>query len=169
MPSPKWAKQPRRKDKTVVLTARGWVVKETKELLVSCKQLATRIAKALGVTSVAFQADKLVLTKAGTSVNLTFDKIADFIKKPGNYFVPVASVTVAPTTASKTVGQTQQLTPTVLPANALNKAVTYTTSDATKATVNSSGLVTAVAAGTATITVKTADGNKTATCVVTIT
>jgi len=169
MPSPKWAEQPTRKDKTVVLTARGWVVKETKELVVSCKQLATRIAKALGVTSVTFQADKLVLTKSGTSVNLAFDKITDYVKKPGNYFVSVASVTLAPTTASKTVGQTQQLTPTVLPANAANKSVTYATSDASKATVSASGLVTAVAAGTATITVKTVDGNKTATCVVTIT
>lgn len=83
--------------------------------------------------------------------------------------VPVASVTVAPTTKSLVVAATQQLTPTVLPANATNKAVTYTSSDATKATVSASGLITAVAAGTATITAKTTDGNKTATCVVTVT
>lgn len=83
--------------------------------------------------------------------------------------ISVASVTVAPTTASIVVGATRQLTPTVLPANAANKNVTYQSSDATKATVSGTGLVTAVAAGTANITVKTTDGNKTAVCAVTVT
>lgn len=83
--------------------------------------------------------------------------------------IDVASVTVAPTTSSKTVGQTQQLTPTVLPADASNKAVTYTSATPAVATVNASGLVTAVAVGSAVITVKTADGNKTATHTMTVT
>lgn len=167
MPSPKWAKQPRRKDKTVILTARGWIVNETKELLTSCKQLATRMAKALGITSVAFQPTKLVLTNAGTNVDLAFDKIPDFLKSPSTYF-PVASVSVAPASKTLAVGETQQLTPTVLPASAVNKKVTYTTSDATKATVSATGLVTAVAAGAVSIVVHTVDGNKTATCAVTV-
>lgn len=83
--------------------------------------------------------------------------------------VPVASVTVAPTTASIAVGATRQLTPTVLPANATNKAVTYTSATPATATVSASGLVTGVAAGTVNITVKTTDGNKTAVCAVTVT
>lgn len=83
--------------------------------------------------------------------------------------VAVTGVSVAPTTASIAVGATQQLTPTVAPADAANKSVTYQTSDATKATVSASGLVTAVAEGTANITVKTVDGNKTAVCAVTVT
>lgn len=83
--------------------------------------------------------------------------------------VPVASVSVSPTTATLTsVGATQQLTPTVLPANATNKAVTYSTSAAGVATVSASGLITAVANGTADITVKTTDGAKTAKCAVTV-
>lgn len=83
--------------------------------------------------------------------------------------VPVASVSVSPTTATLTsVGATQQLTPTVLPANATNKAVTYSTSATGVATVSSSGLITAVANGTADITVTTADGAKTAKCAVTV-
>jgi uncharacterized protein YjdB len=65
------------------------------------------------------------------------------------------------------IGQTATLTPAIAPANATNTAVTWSSSDASKATV-SNGLITAVAPGTATITVKTADGNKTATCNVTI-
>ena len=63
--------------------------------------------------------------------------------------------------------RTEKLTATVEPDNATNKNVTWTTSNAAIATVNN-GEVTAKAAGTATITVTTADGNKTATCAVTV-
>lgn len=82
--------------------------------------------------------------------------------------VAVTSVSLSPTTASLNVGGTQQLTPTVLPANATNKSVTYSSNNTAVATVNTSGLITAVANGTATITVATVDGNKISTCVVTV-
>lgn len=83
--------------------------------------------------------------------------------------VAVTGVTVAPTTLNVGVGaNSAALVPTVAPSGASNKGVTYSTSDATKATVNSSGVVHGVAAGTATITVTTVDGAKTATCVVTV-
>ncbi|MCI5620686.1 MAG: Ig-like domain-containing protein [Lachnospiraceae bacterium] len=59
-----------------------------------------------------------------------------------------------------------QLTATVAPANASNKDVTWTTSDANVATVDANGKVTAVANGTCTITVTTADGGFTAICTV---
>lgn len=83
--------------------------------------------------------------------------------------VAVASVTVAPTSKSLVIGATQQLVPTVLPANATNKAVTYTSATPATATVSASGLITAVAVGTVNITVHTTDGNKTAVCAVTVT
>jgi hypothetical protein len=83
--------------------------------------------------------------------------------------VSVTGVTVSPSTASIAVGATQQLTPTVAPANASNNSVTYASSDTEKATVSASGLVTGVAEGSATITVTTVDGEKTATCAVTVT
>lgn len=84
--------------------------------------------------------------------------------------VKVDTITLAPATVSIAVAATQQLTPTVLPAEATNKEVTWTTSDATKATVSSSGLVTGVAAGTATITATAKDGSgKTGTRLVTVT
>ena len=83
--------------------------------------------------------------------------------------VDVTGVTLAPTTASLLVASTQQLTPTVAPANATNKNVTYTTSNSAVATVSASGLITAVSAGNATITVTTQDKAKTATCTVTVT
>ena len=86
-----------------------------------------------------------------------------------NEATPVTGVSVAPTSVTLGVGATQQLTPTVSPSNATNKNVTYSSSANSIATVNTSGIITAVAAGSATITVTTEDGNKTATCAVTVT
>ena len=67
-----------------------------------------------------------------------------------------------------TVGDTQTLTATVTPENATNRNVTWHSSNITIATVNTQGVVTAVAAGTATITVRTVDGGYTATAIVTV-
>lgn len=86
-----------------------------------------------------------------------------------NAETPVTGVSVAPTSVTLGVGATQQLTPTITPSNATNKNVTYSSSANSIATVNTSGIITAVAAGSATITVTTKDGNKTATCAVTVT
>ena len=82
--------------------------------------------------------------------------------------ISVTDVSVSPTLASINVGSTQSLTASVLPTNATNKNVTWSTSDASVATVSTTGLVTGVAAGNATITVTTADQNKTATSVITV-
>lgn len=82
--------------------------------------------------------------------------------------IPVASITLNASTKSLAKGSTFQLTATVLPADATNKTVTWTSSDSTKVSVSSSGLITALKSGTATITAKT-NNNKTATCAVTVT
>ncbi|XUV83561.1 Ig-like domain-containing protein [Enterobacter sp. TMH.L2] len=83
--------------------------------------------------------------------------------------IAVTGVTVSPKTVSIAVGATRQLTANIAPADATNKAVTWSSSDATKATVSNTGLVTGVAAGTATITATTADGAKTDTAAITVT
>jgi surface protein len=77
--------------------------------------------------------------------------------------VPVSSVTVSPTQKELEVGVVQQLTATVLPTQATNKKVTWTSSNPSVAVVSETGQVTAKAAGTARITVTTEDGKKTAT------
>ena len=79
--------------------------------------------------------------------------------------VAVEKVTLDKTTAALTVGDTTTLKATVTPDNATDKTVTWTSSDETVATVKD-GVVTAVKAGTATITAKA--GDKTATCTVTV-
>ncbi len=80
----------------------------------------------------------------------------------------VTGVTLTPTSATVNAGSTRQLAVTVNPSNAANKNVSYSSSNGSVATVNSTGLVTAVSSGTATITVTTQDGNKTAACTITV-
>ncbi len=83
--------------------------------------------------------------------------------------IAVTGVTVNPTSATLAVGGSQQLTATIAPSNAGNQNVSWSSNNSTVATVNTSGLVTATGVGTAIITVTTQDGNKTATCNVTVT
>jgi hypothetical protein len=82
--------------------------------------------------------------------------------------VNVASVSVTPATGSLTVGATQQLKASILPVNATIQTKTWSSSNPAVATVDTSGKVTAVAAGITIITVTTTDGNKTATCTDTV-
>ncbi len=73
------------------------------------------------------------------------------------------------TTATLTVGATETLSATVSPETATDKSVKFTSSDETITTVTPvQGKVTAVKAGTATITATTSN-DKTATCKVTVT
>ncbi|MDR2799164.1 MAG: Ig-like domain-containing protein [Bifidobacteriaceae bacterium] len=64
--------------------------------------------------------------------------------------------------------QTLQLSSTVTPANAYDKAVTYRSSDASIATVDYRGIVTGRSNGSATITVTTNDGGHTDTAQITV-
>jgi uncharacterized protein YjdB len=80
----------------------------------------------------------------------------------------VGSVSLDKSALTLYIGYTVLLTPTVLPAGARNKNVTWSSGDPAVATVTD-GTVTAVAAGTAIITAASVeDGNKTATCNVTV-
>ncbi|HBE9082978.1 TPA: Ig-like domain-containing protein [Serratia fonticola] len=83
--------------------------------------------------------------------------------------IPVTGVILDKTTASVSLGNSLQLTPTIAPASATNKAVTWTSSTPGNVMVTAAGVITGLAVGTSTITVKTSDGAKTATCVVTVT
>ena len=74
--------------------------------------------------------------------------------------VKVSSITVNPSTVKLTSkGQTTQLSVSVLPSNAENKSITWSTSNASVATVSNNGTVTAVANGNATITAAALDGS----------
>jgi uncharacterized protein YjdB len=82
--------------------------------------------------------------------------------------IPVTSVSLNKTSLSLTEGGNETLTATVLPSNATNKNVTWSSSNSAIATVDNNGKVTALAAGTAIITATTQDGGFTATCNITV-
>ena len=101
------------------------------------------------------------LTPSNTAATITY------ATKTTTQSITVTDVTVtgvslkSSTTIEK--GKSETLIPTFTPANATNKNVTWESDNTSVATVEG-GVVTAVAAGTATITVTTKDGDKTATC-----
>ena len=104
------------------------------------------------------------------------DETTDLVESaviPATITVTDATVSVTGVTIDETlsvnIGQTKTPSFTVAPAEATNKTVSFTSSDTSVATVNATtGEVTGVKKGTATITVKTADGNFTDTCTVTV-
>lgn len=83
--------------------------------------------------------------------------------------IPVTSISIQGNTAGK-VGESIQLSASVLPANATNKGVTWQSNDETIATVNTSGMVTLKAVGNVVITAASvSDTNITATRSITVT
>ena len=115
------------------------------------------------------------VTKAGggtvTVTDNQFSMPADNVTITATFTaIPVSSISLSPTSATLVVGgSTQTITPTVSPSNALDKAITWSSSAEGVATVNSSGVVTAVAPGTATITATAHDGSGvTQTCSITV-
>ena len=77
-------------------------------------------------------------------------------------------VGVSPGNATVGIGEPAQLTAIVSPPNATDKRVTWSSSDASVATVDADGLVTGISAGSAVITAITVDGGFTAECAVTV-
>lgn len=122
--------------------------------------------------------------EATTSYKLTVShKYAGDWQKDGNRYyqvcgcgdkrytdtIPVFGVALDKTSMNLTAGSTGTLTATINPVDAANRSLTWTSDNENVATVDKNGKVTAVAEGTAKITVKTVDGEKTAVCAVTVT
>lgn len=82
--------------------------------------------------------------------------------------VGVANITLDNNSLSLETEGTAQLNVTVSPENADNKNVTFESSDEDVVTVDNTGNVLAIGAGTATVTATSEDGNKQATCEVTV-
>ena len=81
---------------------------------------------------------------------------------------PVTGISLNQSSISIIKGKTYQLSASIQPSGASNRNVTWSSSNSNIATVSSSGKVSAKAAGTATISVTTKDGSKTAKCTVTV-
>ena len=94
-------------------------------------------------------------------------KVYNVAKTQAETITAVTSVALDADKMTLTVGDDGQLTATVAPEDATDKTVTWSSDKESVATVDATGKVTAVAEGTATITAQA--GDKTATCVVTVT
>ncbi|WP_169810336.1 Ig-like domain-containing protein, partial [Paenibacillus macquariensis] len=83
--------------------------------------------------------------------------------------VQVTGITLDQTKVDLKIGETAQLTASIAPVDAANKDVTWATNDETVAQVSDTGMITAIAEGTAQITVTTVDGAFKATANVNVT
>ena len=119
--------------------------------------------------SIASIDDGVVTAKAAGQATITATaggKEATCVVKVIAKVIPVTSITIEPTTIEMITGDKVDISATVLPENATDKSVSWTTSNAGVATVDN-GKVTAVAAGTAVIVASTSNGNE-ASCKVTV-
>ena len=110
--------------------------------------------------------------KAGTAT-ITIQAAAEnntYITKTLNFTVSNVAVTSVTLDSSRelTLNTTATLTATVLPNNATNKEVTWSSSNSDVVSVSATGVITGKALGSVTITVTTEDGGKTARCTVTV-
>lgn len=109
-----------------------------------------------------------IWAKLVTGTNTYYDQEIYSMKGTKPTEVSVTSVSLNKSTLDIKVGETATLTATINPINATNKNVTWESDNTQIATVDTAGKVTAIKEGTAKITVKTKDGNYTATCIVTV-
>lgn len=137
------------------ITEKGVTYTNTNSSVATIDANGVITAKAVGTTTIT-------VTPKATSVVTATVTITVLAEK-----VPVTSITLNYNEASMLVGDTLQLTATVLPDNATDKSITWSSSDAGAASVSSTGLVTALEQGDATITaVANGNPNAKATCVI---
>ena len=106
--------------------------------------------------------------ETGSTIYMPIDNIKIYTTSPFDP-IPVTGVSVTPSSESIHIAASTQLSASVLPDNADNQAVTWSSSNTAVATVDSNGLVTGIAQGSATITATTVDGGFTASSTVTVT
>ncbi|MCD7953012.1 MAG: Ig-like domain-containing protein [Synergistaceae bacterium] len=82
--------------------------------------------------------------------------------------IPAVEISLDSKTLALKIGEKKTITATIIPANATDKKVTWDSGNTAVATVDEYGEVTAVAEGTATITVKSENGELSASCIVTV-
>ena len=125
------------------------------------------IAKvANGVVTAVSKGETII--RVTTEVGSKTDECKVIVKEESDP-VAVTGVKLAFTALTQKIGTSFTLVATIEPANATNKTVTWSSSNSTVASVTNMGVVQAKAAGTADITVTTADGGHTATCSFTVT
>ena len=112
----------------------------------------------------AISAGKVTITATTVDGGLTASCVINITAK----VVPVTGVSLDEESVDFKVGETKQLTATVLPSSASNKGVTWSSTNEAVVTVSETGLLTAVSAGSAIVTVKTDDGGYQEYCIVSV-
>lgn len=107
------------------------------------------------------------ITEAGSFPNGANPDSGSFVFSSTS--VPVSGITLSYTEKSMAIGSTFALEAVVSPLNATEKSVSWASDNESVATVDSTGLVTAVSIGTANISVTTTDGSLTAECAILVT
>ena len=115
-------------------------------------------------SSVATVEDGVVRAASGGEAIITVNASGHTAQCAVVVTVPVSSISLDTTSVTLKQNQTVQLTATVGPDDASDKTVTWSSSDTSVASVDSSGTVRAIKEGSATITAKA--GDKQATCAV---
>ena len=149
---------------TLVLTKKGIDENET-VMLTSSAPTTVRIIDATSLTIKGLKTGEATIT-ATVAANGSHEKLVATCEV--FVTIPVSGVTLSQTELPLVKGATATLSATVVPADATNKRVTWSSTNTAVATVEN-GIVTAVSGGNATIKVTTEDGNHTATCEVLVT
>lgn len=167
------------------------VVKSATGIKLDKASITLNVGKYVTITPTVYPADATIKTVYWTSSNFdvaTVDATGKVVAKAPGYAVitaktkdgsytaksevlviqPVTGVTLNKTSAYLNLNATMTLVPTISPSNASIKSVTWSSSDPSIATVSSSGVVTGHKKGIVTITCKTTNSGKTATCKVAV-
>lgn len=104
---------------------------------------------------------------AGAPAQFQIVSESEYAEILANAPVDATGITLSQSTLTLTIGETATLTANVLPADASDRSVTWTSSNTSVATVDANGMVSTTGIGSATITAKTHNG-LTATCQVTV-
>lgn len=122
------------------------------------------------LTVIQIGEEKYMTSPVEIEVDKSLAIMAEFkpVSTPPGTDVAVTGVSLNITSKALAVGESFALQAKVTPNNATMKTVSWSSSDETVATVDADGVVTALKIGTCKITVATDDGNKTASCVVTV-
>ena len=137
------------------VTNKEVIFKSNNESIVTVDANGVITAKSVGTTTITVTPEASSVVIGTATITVLAEKIA------------VESITLNYTAASMLVGNTLQLEATVLPDNATDKTITWSSSDSGAASVTQTGLVTALEQGDATI-IATPNGNPnlSATCVI---
>ncbi len=150
------------KNETLIIKKATVTAKGKEAAIAYLKTFTLEGCQIIAPAGAEWKAEKKAVVDAGGNV-------AKEVKIGTAAAVAVTGVKVTPTTVDLKVTETQKLTVTVEPDNATNKNYTCKSDKESVATVDNTGLVTAVGAGTATITITTEDGGKTVKCTVNVT